>query len=80
MLMLDLADNTLGNAIEITFPDASAWRNAITDIKVNDVSVKDKCKVENGKIIIEAGERITYCKTNMLKIHQLQKKRMMARH
>ena len=70
MLMLDLADNTLGNAIEITFPDVSAWRSAITDIKVNDVSVKDKCKVEAGKITIEAG---VFTKTNIYTIKVIAK-------
>ena len=70
MLMLDLADNTLGNAIEITFPDVSAWRSAITDIKVNDVSVKDKCKVESGKITIESG---VFTKTNIYTIKVIAK-------
>jgi DMSO/TMAO reductase YedYZ molybdopterin-dependent catalytic subunit len=55
VLVADTTDNTVGNSVEITFEDNEAWRDAITEIVVNDIVLEnDKYSVETGKLIIDA--------------------------
>ncbi|MEN6390020.1 MAG: hemoblobin-interacting domain-containing protein [Syntrophomonas sp.] len=54
VLTADSTDNTVGNPIDITFTENEAWRNAITEVKVDD-TVLDGSKytrTEAGKITI----------------------------
>jgi parallel beta-helix repeat protein len=51
----DTTDNMVGNSIELTFTDDETWRNAITDVLVNDsVLAGDKYAVTAGKLTIDA--------------------------
>jgi len=54
-LIADTTDNTVGNSIELTFEDNENWRDAITEVMVNDIVLKnDKYSVEAGNLIIDA--------------------------
>ena len=55
LLTADTTGNKVGEAIEITFADDPTWRTAISNIKADDVSIRDKYSVTEGKIIINAG-------------------------
>lgn len=48
----DSTDNYLGNPIDITFYDWAAWKNAITDVTVDGVSIKGRYTIGIGKITI----------------------------
>ncbi|MGI5887079.1 MAG: S-layer homology domain-containing protein [Syntrophomonadaceae bacterium] len=54
LLTKDNTDNAVGQKIELTFLDDAAWREAITDIKVNGVSISGKYNIAAGLITIEA--------------------------
>ena len=55
-LVADSINNTVGNPVELTFEDNEAWRNAITEVTVNDTAlVSDKYSVTAGKLTIDAG-------------------------
>jgi PKD repeat protein len=53
-LVADTTDNVVGQPIELSFTDDQTWREAITDIKVNDTSIAGQYTVESGKITIDA--------------------------
>lgn len=54
-LAADTTDNRLGQAIELTFADAEAWRTAITGIKINGTAAdKEKYTVTPGHITLDA--------------------------
>ncbi len=56
VLIADSTDNTVGNAIDITFTDNAAWRRAITGVIVNGNTLQsDKYTVVGGKFTIDAG-------------------------
>ncbi len=55
-LKADKTDNEVGQPIEITFTDEPAWREAITQIKVNeDILDSDNYEITEGKITIKPG-------------------------
>jgi uncharacterized protein YjdB len=55
-LTADTTNNTVGNAIEVTFTDDEVWRNAITEVKVGEMVLEsDKYTREAGKITIDGG-------------------------
>lgn len=55
LLTADTSDNTVGNPVEIGFTDDAAWRDAITEIKVNDTLLTtDQYSISAGKITIAA--------------------------
>ncbi|MGI6307780.1 MAG: hemoblobin-interacting domain-containing protein [Dethiobacteria bacterium] len=51
----DSTDNMVGNSIELAFADDEVWRNAITEVLVNDSTVvSDKYAVTAGQLTIDA--------------------------
>ncbi len=54
ILAADTTDNEVGQAVDITFTDDAAWRDAITDITVNGTSIAGKYTVSDGMITIAA--------------------------
>jgi hypothetical protein len=54
-LVADSTDNTVGNPIELTFTDDEAWRNAVSEVKVNDSAIaSDDYTLAAGKLTIDA--------------------------
>ena len=51
----DTTSNTVGQAIELSFTDDPSWREAITDVKVNDNSITGKYSIAGGLITINGG-------------------------
>jgi len=55
-LTTDSTDNIVGQAVQITFTDDEAWRNAISEIKVDNTVLQSSQYIkETGKITIAAG-------------------------
>lgn len=54
-LTADSTDNTIGQAIEITFTDVADWKDVITDVTVDGSSISGQYSVSAGKITIDAG-------------------------
>ncbi len=52
-LTADTTDNTVGKPIELNFTDDQTWREAITDVKVNDTSIAGKYNVAAGKLTMD---------------------------
>ncbi|MEQ8200337.1 MAG: S-layer homology domain-containing protein [Syntrophomonadaceae bacterium] len=50
----DSSTNQVGQAIELTFASTPDWSSKITNVKVDDVSVRGKYTVSDGKIVIAA--------------------------
>jgi|GEM_PF-2390382 len=48
----DSTDNYVGNPIDITFYDWATWKNAITDVTVDGISIKGRYTIGTGKITI----------------------------
>ena len=56
-LIADDTNNTLGKDINITFADNEEWRNAIIDVKVNDIPLDENAYIiTNNSIIINADQ------------------------
>jgi hypothetical protein len=55
VLVPDTTDNHTGMPIELTFIDDQAWREAITDVKINQTSITGRYSVAAGVITINAG-------------------------
>jgi hypothetical protein len=56
-LASDTTDNTVGQAVEITFTDNEAWRSAISGVKVNGTALPaEQYTISAGKISIAAPE------------------------
>jgi len=53
-LTADSSSNNVGQAIDITFTDNSAWRDAITGITVKGTSISGKYSLSAGKITINS--------------------------
>jgi len=53
-LTADSSDTQVGQAIELTFASSPAWSGMITNVKVDDVSIRDKYTVNDGNIVIAA--------------------------
>lgn len=53
-LKADATSNMVGKAIDLTFEDNDLWRQAITDITVNGVSIGGKYDLAEGMITIES--------------------------
>ena len=54
-LKADTSSNTVGKTIELTFDDNELWRQAITDVMINDISITDQYNIALGVITIDAG-------------------------
>jgi len=55
-LTADTTDNRVGQAVEITFADDETWRNAISEIRVNETALTGgQYTISAGKITIAAG-------------------------
>jgi len=54
VLTADNTENQVGKDIDITFASNPDWSGKITNIKVNDVSIRDKYTVGDGQITIKA--------------------------
>ncbi len=53
-LTADNSDNQVGQAIELTFTSSPEWSGMVTNVKVDDVSVRGKYTVNDGNIVIAA--------------------------
>ncbi|MGI6307779.1 MAG: hemoblobin-interacting domain-containing protein [Dethiobacteria bacterium] len=54
-LAADSTENTVGNSIELTFADDETWRDAITEVTVDDIAVaSNKYTLAAGKLTIDA--------------------------
>ncbi len=55
VLTADSSDNTLGNAVDITFNDDAVWRAAITGVKINGVALNgSEYTLSDGNLSIKA--------------------------
>ncbi len=54
VLTADLTNNTISQAIDITFSDDLAWREAISDVCIDGQSANTKYSIGEGKITINA--------------------------
>ncbi|MFB9274006.1 carbohydrate binding domain-containing protein [Cohnella cellulosilytica] len=54
LLIADTTGNTIGQAVSVAFADDPAWRTAITDIRIDSVSVADSVYANAGTIDIPA--------------------------
>lgn len=54
VLTADTTDNQVGAVIDITFTSTPDWSEKITNVKVDDVSIRDKYAVTDGQIAILA--------------------------
>lgn len=52
-LTADLTDNYVGTPIDITFYDWATWKNAITDVTVDEISIEGRYTIGTGKITID---------------------------
>ena len=54
-LEADITDSTVGKSIDLTFEDDEAWRDAITEVTVDDTAIaSDKYTLAAGKLTIDA--------------------------
>lgn len=58
-LIADSSDNLLGNVIDITFVDDSLWRERVSNVKVNDSSIRGQYRIEEGRLSIDADVFLT---------------------
>ena len=58
-LIADSSDNLRGNVIDITFVDDSLWRDKVSNVKVNDSSIRGKYRIEEGRLSIDADVFLT---------------------
>ena len=52
-LKQDFNKNKINNPVELTFEDDRTWRKAISKVYVNDIDIKGKYKISEGKIVIK---------------------------
>lgn len=55
VLTADSTDNQLGQAVELTYASNPDWSGKITNVKVDDVSVRGQYSITDGRISINAG-------------------------
>lgn len=68
-LTADTTDNILGQAIDVTFADNTAWRNAINAVELNGVTLRaDQYKVSAGTITLNAA-LFTEARPYEVKVH-----------